>query len=149
DNHVLPRWSSRNIREISRRDVSDLVRAIADEGSVIREEDGEKRHIVGGKIAANRTLAAVRAFFNWALRGGILESTPAALVEPPGQETRRERALSDDEIRIVWPQMKALGYPLAQFFCLALATGQRRDEVAGMRWSDVNEKERRWSIPKE
>jgi integrase len=149
NNHVLPRWSAKNVHEITRRDVNDLVSEIAKHGSDVKDADGKKRHVAGGKIAANRVLAAVRSFFTWALKAGIVETTPAAMVDPPGEEIARERTLSDDEIRVIWPAIKALGYPFAAFFMLALATGQRRDEVAKMEWAEIDEKNRTWTIPKE
>lgn len=65
DNHVLPRWRRRDITTITRRDVIELLDAIVDEGK---------------PIAANRTLAAIRKLFNWALQRGIVEATiPGAL----------------------------------------------------------------------
>jgi integrase len=149
DNHVLPRWGSKNIREITRRDVSDLIDAVAYEGTDLRDPGGEKRHADGGGIAANRVYAAVRAFFNWALDGGIIDATPAARAAKRGDEIKRERTLSDDEIRVIWPQARALGYSFGPFFCMALVTGQRRDEVATMRWADIDEKTKLWTIPKQ
>jgi integrase len=120
--HVLPIWGSRPIGTITRRDVSTLLNGICDQGK---------------PIAANRTLSAVRAMGNWALRQGLIEANPAALVERPGTETKRERTLSADEIRGLWPAFDALGYPFGSFFAMALVTGQRRDEVAGMKWSEI------------
>jgi integrase len=87
--------------------------------------------------------------FNWALRRGIIEATPAALVERPGEETRRERTLKAEEIRLLWPRFAALGYPFGPFLQMALATGQRREEVARMRWADINFGERLWVLPPE
>jgi hypothetical protein len=50
ENHVLPRWANRDIKSITRRDVIELLDAVMDNGA---------------PIAANRTLAATRALFNW------------------------------------------------------------------------------------
>jgi len=149
DNHVLPRWKGRNIKSITRRDVIELLDAIVDEGTDVTGTDGKKRHVDGGPIAANRVLAAIRVLFNFALRRSIIDSSPVALVERPGQETARERELSDDEIRAIWPAFSAVGYPFGDFFKLALITGQRRQEVAGMRWADVDLAEKVWTIPGE
>ena len=96
-NHVLPRWADRDIRAITRRDVIELLDAIMDTGSVVKGDDG-KAQAARRPVIANRTLAAVRAMFNWALRRGIIEATPAAMVEAPGEETARARALDDGEI---------------------------------------------------
>ncbi len=146
DNHVVPRWGKRNIRELTRRDVSDLIAAIATEGSDFKR-DGEKRHADGGTIAANRTLSAVRAFFNWAIRKGIIEANPATLVEPAGEEIERDRALTDAEIKTICPAAKSLGYPFSQFFQLALILGQRRSEIARMQWQHIDEEAKTWTIP--
>jgi integrase len=122
DLHVLPKWRGRTVASITRRDVATLLNGIADQGK---------------PIAANRTLAAVRAMFNWALRRGLVDANPAGLLDRPGAETRRERTLTGDELRVLWPQFAKLGFPFGDFFALALITGQRRDEVAGIRWSEI------------
>jgi integrase len=148
DNHVLPRWADRDIATITRRDVIELLDAVMDSGSV-RKDDGKRRKLPGGPIIANRVLAAIRAMFNWALRRGIIESTPAALVERPGEETRRDRTLRAEEILALWPRFAALEYPFGPFFQMALATGQRREEVARMRWADVDLGAQLWILPAE
>src|ERR1700687_1503746 len=79
DLHVLTKWRGHTVKSVTRRDVATLLNGIADEGK---------------PIAANRVLSAVRAIFNWALRQGLVDATPAALVERPGTETRRERVLT-------------------------------------------------------
>jgi integrase len=134
ENHVLPRWRGRDINSITRRDVIELLDSIVD----------------GGKpIAANRTLAAVRKLFNWALQRGIIEATPVSLVEMPSAERKRERTLAAEEIRAVWPAAGGLGYPFGPFFKMALVTGQRREEIAQMRWADIDEAERTWTLSSE
>lgn len=134
DKHVLSRWRGRTIGGIARRDVIELLDAIADEGK---------------PIAANRTLAAIRKLFNWSIQRGIIEASPVAMVERPGAETERERALADAEIKTVWQATDKLAYPFGPFFRMALATGQRRSEVGGMRWSDIDEAEKTWTLPAE
>jgi integrase len=131
DDHMLPRWRARDIRSITRRDVVALLDSIVDDGK---------------PVLANRVLAAVRAMFNWAIRRGIVETSPAALVQRPAAEKPRERTLTADEITVLWPHFCALGYPFGPFFQLLLATGQRRDEVARMRWADIDANERLWTL---
>jgi integrase len=146
--HVLSRWGERDIKTISRRDVIELLDQVMDQGSTIRGE-GKRRKVPGGPIAANRTLSAIRALFNFALRRGIIESTPAALVERPGKETQRERTLAAAEIAAVWSAADTLGYPFGPYFRITLITGQRRDEVARMRWVDLDLEAKVWTLPAE
>ena len=129
---VLPFWATRPVREITRRDVIELIDRVADRGA---------------RIHANRVLAAVRVLFNWLLSRGVIEASPAAGVKAPGAEMVRERVLSEDELREVWRAADATPYPFGPFFRLLILTAQRRDEVAGMRWSEIDEARALWTIP--
>lgn len=127
---VLPKWRGRKIHDISRRDVIELLDGIADRPA---------------PIMANRTLAAVRKMFNWALSRDIIESTPTQGVKPPGKEQSRDRYLSDDEIRWFWKATERQGSPFGPLFRLLLLTGQRLDEVAAMTESEIHDD--LWTIP--
>ena len=142
DNHVLPRWRDCPVALIARADVRALVAAVA-AGEVPARA---ARHTVarGGPIAANRVLSAVSALFSWAVRQDLVPANPCALVEKPGEERRGVRVLSDPEIADVWAAMEALGHPFGTFMRLALLLGQRRTEVAHMRWADVDMDARVW-----
>jgi integrase len=145
ENHVLPRWAARDIKSISRRDVIELLDAVASE-SPPRKGQRRKR---GGPIAANRVRSALSKLFNWTIGRSIRTDNPVMVTERPGEETRRERRLSPEEIHELWPVLDGLAYPWGLFFKLALATGQRRDEVATLRWDEISEADALWTIPGE
>jgi integrase len=67
-------------------------------------------------------------------------------VEP--KEQRRARNLSDDELRVVWRAAEAGGV-FGAFIQLSLLTAQRREKVAAMRWSEMDNPEdpTTWTIP--
>jgi integrase len=144
-NHVLPRWGSKPLAEIVRKDVIAMLEDIAENGTD-RKTDGKTVHAAGGPIAANRVLAAVRALFNWSIRRGLVEVNPCALVDLPGNETPRERTLTAGEMKELWPHFASLGYPFGAFFRMCLVTGQRRTEVADMRWADLDLEAKTWTI---
>ena len=131
--YVLPRWRGRTVRDIKRRDVAALVDGVALEYP----------------IAANRVLAVVSKMFNWALACDIIEISPCTGVRRPSAERSRERVLSDDELRQVWHGAVALGFPYGPITQLLLLTGQRRDEVAQMQWSEIDADKRLWTLPRE
>lgn len=85
----------------------------------------------GKPVSANRTWAAVRKLFNWALQRGIIEASPVALVEMPCAERERERTLAPDEICAVWAAAGELGYPFGHFFRMLLSVHWRGAEDAG------------------
>lgn len=116
-------WRGRLVTVIGRDDVLKLVEDIAERGA---------------GTTANRTLANLKAFFNWCVDRGILEASPAERVRRPKAEVSRDRVLSDAELRLVALALRRLEWPWREFFTLALLTGQRREEIAGMRWSEVD-----------
>jgi integrase len=147
ENHVLPRLGDRALELIQRADVKALVRAVADgEIAPTVARDKRKRGVRGGPVAANRVLAALGSMFSWAMREELVATNPCTLVQPPGEEVEGDRTLAQDELADLWRAFLAMGHPFGTFYRLALLTGQRRSEVAGMRWADVDLDERIWTL---
>jgi integrase len=87
-----------------------------------------------GTVAANRTTSTLSYFFTWAMGQGLAEANPlfgiAKFAERP-----RERVLCDTELRLVW---NAAGDDhFGAIIKLLMLTGQRADEIASLRWSEV------------
>ena len=134
DKNVLPVWKGRAVQSITRRDVIDLLDRVVDRGAA---------------VAANRVLAVVRRLFGWTVERGILELSPCAGVKAPTAERSRDRVLNDDELRRVWRATDVDGWPFGPLVQLLILTGQRRDEVANIRWSELDLEKRLWTLPKE
>ncbi len=134
--NVIPAWGKRPIASITRRDVIELLEKI----------DRER-----GPYMSNRTLAAVRRLFSWAVERDVIDTSPAANVKPVGKEVSRDRVLTDDELRAFWKATEGDDYPWAPFLRTLLLTAQRRSEVATMRWQDLDLDSEKplWSIPRE
>ena len=129
---VLPRWGNKRIQEITKRDVLDLLDAVIDRG---------------GGLSANRVLAVVRKLFAWAVQRGIITISPAAGIKPPLAEQSRDRILTDDEIRWLWLACERVGYPFGSMAKMLLLSGQRRNEVAGMTWGEIDLDKKLWTLP--
>jgi integrase len=127
--YVLPAWAGRNITEVRRRDVRELVEGIAGE------------HVA----MANRTLGWVGKFFAWLCERDIIEASPCAGVKRPGREQPRDRVLDPNEIKNLWLACDAVGGPGAALVKAMLLLGQRRNEIAGMRRSEIEGD--LWRIP--
>lgn len=123
EHDVLPRWGDRPIQDIRKRDVIELVDAVADRGAPIQ---------------ANRVLAYVRRLLNWAAGRDIIEANPAQFVEKPGRERKRERVLSDAELVAIWHACETIGYPFGRGVQLLVLTGARRDEIFGSSWPEID-----------
>jgi integrase len=61
--------------------------------------------------------------------------------------SKRDRVLSDDELASVWRAAGATSAPFGQIIRLLLLTGQRREEVSGIAWSELSDDLTKWTIP--
>lgn len=103
----------------------------------------------GRPVMATRTLAYGRACYSWAKKRGEVTENPFADLPAPATAVSRDRVLSESEVEAIWKAAGDMPFPFGALFQLLLLTGQRRDEVAGMRWSELTEGGAIWTIPKE
>ena len=132
-NRAAAKWKGRSIREISRRDIIDLLDEMAETAPG----------------AATRARAVFSKFFNWCLDRGILDTSPAIRLPSPAPVIERDRVLSDDEIRILWSAFDSMAEPPRSLFKMLLVSGQRRSEVSTMQWEHVGLDNALWTIPRE
>lgn len=133
DNHIRPRVGTLALDALTRAHVRQMVREIGE----------------AYPVAANRALARLRAVLNWAVAEDLIEANVAAGIKRPTRETPVDRILSDAELRAVWDATGGLQYPAREFARLLILSGQRRDDVRLMHWSEVHLETRAWVIPAE
>jgi integrase len=88
-----------------------------------------------GAITANRARATLSAMFTWAMRSGLALANPVINTNKY-DESPRQRVLKDSELRTVWQALESNRY--GTIVKLLILTGQRRDEIAGLRWSEID-----------
>jgi integrase len=93
-------------------------------------------------------LAYARTFFRWCVKPPrrFIPYSPLEGVEVKLAK-KRKRILADDEIRAVWKAALEQEYPHGTIVRLILLTGQRRGEVANLRWPWINEKDQTITLP--
>jgi integrase len=142
DHDVLPRWGARPLAEITKADVLELLNDKATRRD--RRRDGA----TGSPVQANRVLTRLRTFFGWCVANDLIARDPSAGVRRPlPKEEARDRVLSDDELRAFSAATAKIDPVAGGLFRMLLVTAQRRDEVAGMRRSEIDEAARQWVIP--
>ena len=127
---LAEKWRDRPITQIARIDVSTAV--------------NEMLH-ADLPSAARLRLAALKTLFSWLVSEGYIDFSPADKYKLKIQTIARERVLTDDEIRLFWHATEAEPAPFKQFLRTLLLTAQRRNEVAGMRYEEINGDV--WTIP--
>ena len=98
-------------------------------------------------IMARRSHAYARAAYAWAIKHDLVPHNPFAGVAIDGRETARERALTDVEIGEVWRAAAAIEWQFGPYLQVLMLTLQRREEVAGMRWSEIAADLSEWTLP--
>jgi integrase len=84
--------------------------------------------------------------FNWAIREGLdIPANPVHGTNRPEQPKSRERVLSYRELAEIWQACGDDDY--GRIVRLLILTAQRRAEVGGMRWQELDTEAGQWFLP--
>ena len=138
---LLPAFKNTLLIDIKRADIATVIDTV------------RKR----SPIVANRTFEVTRKMFNWAVERGLIEVSPCYLLKKPAPEIKRDRVLSDKEIKAFWQWTESDGFAVASnnlgdttkyIFQLLLLTAQRPGEVCQISKNQIDFDTRVWTIPK-
>ena len=91
-----------------------------------------------GPVARNRVRSSLSAFFTWAIREGLLEVNPVSGTGKADEEPSRDRVLTQGELAVVLKALNTDPGPFSDIVRLLVLSGQRRSEIGGLRWSEVD-----------
>ncbi|NDD13891.1 MAG: site-specific integrase, partial [Betaproteobacteria bacterium] len=116
-NHLLPRFGTRHMDQISRQDIVKM--------------HADRRASGAAPGSANRLLIMMRYIFNLALRWEVpgIKGNPTKNVPLMAEHNKKERYLSEEEARRLYE------------------TGARKREVLDAKWEDFDFDRRLWRIP--
>jgi integrase len=131
---VKPAIGSLPIYGLRRSQIAVMLDGIADEN---------------GPVMADRTLQYLASALNWYASRDDEFAVPQLkkLKRATGPEHKRDRVLTDDEIRTIWRVSESSG-TFGAVVRFLLLTGQRPGDVYGMAWSELGESGV-WTIPPE
>jgi integrase len=134
DQHVRPHLGAKRLVDLRRHDVAAML---------------DKLQKAGLRAQVNRVRSQIVAALNWAVEArDYLEANPAAGVKRRrALETARGRVLSDDELRAIWQAADRIGGPAGGFIKVLALTGQRRDEIRCLPWSEIMPGTADWVLP--
>lgn len=129
--HVAPKLTDKPIDKITRKDLVGVIESIpADQPAVRRQV-----YLVLSKL------------FKWAVGRDDIATSPMIGMNAPPAANARDRVLTDKELGWVLGAARTLGNVFGPFFEFLALTGQRRNEVAGLDWAELNRNERTWTLP--
>jgi integrase len=118
----------KNLKPLHRLSIGKIDRAtIAVELRAIAKKSGD--------VQADRTRSTLSAMFTWCVGDGVLEANPVFGTNKHSKAKSRERVLTDDELVAVWNAVPESDY--GRIVRLLMLTGQRRDEIADLRWAEI------------
>jgi integrase len=122
----------RPINNITRADVATVLTTITNDR---------------GPSAANRARATLSTFYVWAIGEGICDHNPVVGTNKRAENDPRERSLSDAEAAAIW--LAAPNTDFGRILKLLLLTGCRREEIGGLKWSEIDLEARTITLPRE
>ncbi|MBV1866175.1 MAG: site-specific integrase [Rhodobacteraceae bacterium] len=120
---ALTKHLGKSIADLTRKDIQEAIDAKAMEGH---------------KVYANRIRGMLLALTNWAWQRDYIDNPVGAGLAKAIRETARERILGISEIRIIWNATYNMGELWGPFLRVLMLTGQRRGEIAQLRWDQVD-----------
>lgn len=126
---VVPVWGKRKAKDITRRDVLNLVEGMEGRGNGI----------------TTNTFKIIRRMFRFAVKQEIITTTPCYAFERGDELPRpvsKERALAEEEVKVFLTGIDntAISGEIRNILKLILITGQRPGEVTAMHASEINGK---------
>jgi integrase len=110
-----------NLKDINRRTIAQLLGEI------------EER---SGPVARNRVRTSLSAMFGWSIREGLTELNPVSGTGKADEGPSRDRVLTEGELKSI---LKALSTdPFSEIIRLLVLTGQRRNEIGGLMWNEID-----------
>lgn len=131
EKHLLPKLRGTPITAITRADMQRIFDSIPARQPALRRN----------------VYAYASVLFNWSVQRGDIPDSPLAQMAKPKIVKARDRVLSDDELATIWRATETIREPLGAFYRILLLTGQRREEVAGMDWGELDRETATWIIP--
>lgn len=129
--HAKPYFGNQDIRDIERADCTAFI-----------------DHLSHQEATARKAREVVGKLFGWAEDRGDIERNPMERVPAPKPGPGRERVLTDTELAQVWEACDAMqAHPYASLVQFLALSGQRRGEVGGMLWNEIDWDRAVWEVP--
>lgn len=125
-------WHQMKIKEIRRRDIKSLLDKISAKAPQM----------------AIQVKKCLHRFINWCVNEEYCENNPCSSLRNSARIVKRSRFLTDSEIKTFWKRIDAakMRDTTRRALKLALLCGQRIGEICRMRYEDIDNSGRWWTI---
>lgn len=127
--HLSARLGARSLDSLGTRDIATII-------------DGLR----ATPMEQNHAHSAIGIFLRWCVRRGYIDASPAERLQLPARTKPRARVLSDAELVAVWNCAAGIFGSIVR---LCILLGQRRSEIAALKWEWIDDKNRLITLPPE
>lgn len=124
-NHIEPLLGKKILCQINMSDIARTLGYIKKKGL--------------SRITVLNITTHMRAMFNFAVQEGLLKSSPMFTIKNECTRTTTKRALTSEEINLIFSYVYRKDYQFYFMLCTMLLTGMRPGEVCGLKWEDFSD----------
>lgn len=134
DNILLPEFGTTELKNISKHDIISML--------------DRKAYKDNSPALANKTRSVLSKIFNFAVKRDLAKNNLVSLT-PTYKEGRnsRDRYYSEDEIIELWDYFNNIQEITGSILKILLVCGQRKTETMRIRWDDISDNNKTWTIP--
>jgi len=130
NNYLGPKFNGHLLDGVSKSDIAAIIDKLSDEPS-----------------EASHAFTAIRGFFSWCVDRGHSDKSPCDGLRAPPKPASRERVLAAAELKAIYLAAEGADFPYGAVLQLLIITGQRRGEIAALRWVWIDEAEKTITFP--
>jgi integrase len=130
NNYLGPKFNEGPLGGIAKSDVTAIIDGLSEEPS-----------------EASHAFTAIRGFYSWCVDRGYADKNPCDGLRAPPKPASRERVLATVELKAVYLAAEKADFPYGAVLQLLIITGQRRGEIAALRWDWIDEAEKTITFP--
>ena len=135
DHHIAPNIGNIPLEKLTTMDLQKLYRKLLNKGGVDRVEAKQQPEGLSAKTVRNIN-QVISSAMDFAVAQKIIPENPCKAVALPKVEHREMQTIPAEQLQAFLQEAKATG--VYEMHYIELATGLRRGELLGLKWTDID-----------